>query len=120
MKTKRLLTILSFTLLLPVLFLTDVKANKNNWRRTGTRSGGNYSVSIFVSLEKSDLHIYSVNEWNQVSIQALDASNTTLYWGEIYLPAGEEITIPVGDIPDGVYQVILTKYNIPFVWSLTK
>jgi hypothetical protein len=50
----------------------------------------------------------------------LDASNTTVYGGEIYLPAGEEITIPVGDIPDGVYQVILTKYDIPIVWYLTK
>ncbi|MDR0748340.1 MAG: DUF3244 domain-containing protein [Tannerellaceae bacterium] len=120
MKTKRFLTITSFTLLLLLLFLIDVKADRGVWHRTGDRSSANPSVSISVSIAESDLHIYSINEWSQVSIQVLDTNNTTLYGDEIYLPAKEEITIPLGDIPDGTYQVVLTKYNIPLVWYLTK
>ncbi|MDR0430754.1 MAG: DUF3244 domain-containing protein [Tannerellaceae bacterium] len=120
MKTKRFLTIVSFTLLLLLLFLVDVKADEEDWRRTGDRSSTNHSVSIAVFIAESDLHIYSVNEWTQVNIQVLDANNTTLYWDEIYLPAEEKITIPLGDIPDGAYQVVLIKYGIPLVWYLIK
>jgi hypothetical protein len=115
MKTKRFLTILSFTLLLLVLFRIDVKADEADWRLRDKRS-----ISIFVFIEENSLRISSIKEWNQVSIQVLDVSNTTVYGGEIYLSAREEITIPIGDIPDGVYQVILTKYDIPIVWYLTK
>jgi hypothetical protein len=120
MKTKRFLPILSFTLLLFVLFHIDVKADEATWRQTDNRSSGNSSVSIFVFIEENSLRISSINEWDQVSIQVLDESNATVYEGVIYLPEGEEITIPIGEIPDGMYQVILTKYNIPIAWYLIK
>ena len=50
----------------------------------------------------------------------IDPDGQTLYIDVITIPSEEELTIPLSYLPEGNYQVILTKDNQPVTWYLTK
>ena len=78
------------------------------------------SVTLFLTIEKNNLHIYSDKQWDNIDIQIIDPNGRTIYIDMISIPAEKEQIIPLSDIPNGYYQVILTKNNKPISWYLTK
>lgn len=107
-----------------ILFITTsfllapfIKANadKSNWDCEDNRS-----VSLFLSIEENDLQIYSDKQWDNIGVQMIDPNGRTIYVDVITIPAEEELTIPLSYLPEGNYQVTLTKDNQPVIWYLTK
>lgn len=115
MMMKKFMTILFFTILSIVLFSMKVNADKIIWDQKSDRS-----IALFLSIEGSDLHIYSDKQWDNIGIQMIDPNGRTIYVDVIIIPAEEELIIPLSDISKGDYQVILTKNNQPVTWYLTK
>lgn len=112
---KRSITILFFTTISIVLFSINVKANEESWDPEGDRS-----ISLFLSIDENELHIYSEKQWDNIDIQVQDSNGTIIYINRINIPAEEELAIPLLDIPESNYQVTLTKDNKPITWYLTK
>ena len=115
MDRKKFITTLLFATISIVLFSVNAKADKENWYPEDGRS-----ISIFLSIEKNDLHIYSDKQWDNIGIQMIDPDVQTIYIDVITIPSEEELTIPLSYLPEGNYQVILTKDNQPVTWYLTK
>ena len=111
MTTKTLLTVCFFFLLL----ITKIDAHEATWDSMDRRS-----VTLFLTIEKNNLHIYSDKQWDNIDIQIIDPNGRTIYIDMISIPAEKEQIIPLSDIPNGYYQVILTKNNKPISWYLTK
>lgn len=112
---KKLIAILSFFTILAVFFSIETKGKEDIWNSKGGRS-----ISLFVSMEENELHIYSDNQWDNVSIQMLDANGIVFYLDHTTVGGGEATVIPLPDLPKGNYQVILTRNNQPISWYLTK
>lgn len=93
----------------------NVNAEEGEWNEVEERS-----ISLFLSIEKNELHIHSDKHWDNISIQMIDSNGRTIYIDVITIPAEEELTIPLSDIPQGNYQVVLTKDNQPVIWYLSK
>nr|WP_129730140.1 DUF3244 domain-containing protein [Parabacteroides goldsteinii] len=94
-----------------------VKANADE---AGWSCEEDRSVSLFLSIEENDLHIYSDKQWDNIGIQVVNPDGQTIYVDVITIPAQKELTIPLSYLPEGSYQVILTKDNQPVTWYLTK
>ncbi|WP_455639153.1 DUF3244 domain-containing protein [Parabacteroides sp.] len=93
-----------------------IKANADkNWVQDDGRS-----VSLFLSIEENDLHIHSDKQWNNIGLQVIDSDGVTIHVDVITIPAGEALVIPLSYLPEGNYQVVLTKNNQPVIWYLTK
>lgn len=112
---KKLITILSFLIIVTTCISVKVKADEATWRPEDKRS-----ISLFVSMEENELHIYSDNQWDNVSIQMLDVNGIVFYLDHTAIGGGEATVIPLPDLPEGNYQVILTRNNQPISWYLTK
>lgn len=112
---KRFITILFVTVSLVFIPIVKVNADKNNWTHEDFRT-----VSISMQIEKNILHIYSTKQWDNIGIQMIDPNGRTIYIDVITIPTEEELTIPFSYLPEGNYQVILTKDNQPVVWYLSK
>lgn len=112
---KRFITILFATI--SFVFAPVIKANadKSNWFPEDNRS-----VSLFLSIEENNLHIYSDKQWDNIGIQVVDPNGRTIYVDVIAIPGEEELIIPLSYLPEGNYQVTLTKDNQPVTWYLTK
>ena len=112
---KRFITILF--VIISFVFGPIIKANadENRWHPKEDRS-----VSIFLSIEENDLHIYSDKQWDNIGVQVIDPNGRTIYVDVITIPAEEELTISLSYLPEGNYQVTLTKDNQPITWYLTK
>ena len=93
---------------------------KANAHEAGWSCEDGRSVSLFLSIEENNLHIYSGKHWDNISIQMIDPDGQTIYVDVITIPAQEELAIPLSYLPEGSYQVILTKDNQPAIWYLTK
>lgn len=117
MKKKRLIAFLFFTVISITFCGIPVKADEARWDSDSSRS-----ISLFLSIEKNELHICSTNPWNDVNIEILDTTGVIVYMDRIDIPAEEELTVPIADtdLPEGNYQVILTKNSQPVTWYLTK
>lgn len=112
---KKLIAILSFFTIFAVFFSIETKGKEDIWNSNGARC-----LSLFVTLEENELHIYSDTQWDNVSIQMLDANGTVFYLDHTTIRGGEATVIPLPDLPEGNYQVILTRNNQPISWYLTK
>lgn len=112
---KRLITILFVTI--SFIFAPIIKANadENRWYPKDDRS-----ITIRLSIEENNLHIYSDKQWDNIGIQVVDPNGRTIYVDVIAIPGEEELTIPLSYLPNGNYQVTLTKDNQPITWYLTK
>ena len=95
--------------------MTKANADEANWAPEEDRS-----ISITLSIEGNDLLIYSDKQWDNIGIQMIDPSGTIIYVNMINIQAEQELTIPLSDLPQGNYQVMLTKDNQPITWYLTK
>lgn len=115
MKTKKLITNLLTTVFFLLAFIAKVNADKATWYPEGNRS-----VTIFLSIEENDLRIYSEKQFDNVNIQVVDPNGQTIYVNVINIPAETEFDIPLSYLPEGNYQVVLTKDNQPVTWYLTK
>lgn len=115
MKKKRFITF--FILVSLILFETHGNVYEEVWE-----SDINRSLSIILSIEEKDLHIYSDNLWNDISIEILNPEGAIIYTNRIDIPAKGILILSVADteLPKGIYQVILTKNNQPRIWYLTK
>lgn len=98
-------------------FIVKVNADKANWYPNDNRSR---SATIFLTIEDNDLHIYSEKQFDNVNIQVVDPSGKTIYVEIINITAEVEMNIPFIYLPEGNYQVVLTKNNQPVIWYLTK
>lgn len=112
---KRFITILFATI--SFVFAPVIKANadKSNWFPEDNRS-----VSLFLSIEENSLHIHSDKQWDNIGIQVVDPKGRTIYVDVIAIPGEVELIIPLSYLPEGNYQVTLTKDNQPVTWYLTK
>lgn len=111
---KRSITILFITI--AFILAPFVKANaEKNWAQ-----GEDRSVSLFLSIEENSFYIHSDKQWDNIGIQVVDPNGRTIYVDVINISAEEELTIPLSYLPEGNYQVILTKDNQPVTWYLTK
>lgn len=104
-----------FTALSTILFSIKASTHEKNWNERDGRS-----VSLCLSIEENDLHIYSDKQWDNIGIQMIDPDGKMIYIDIITIPAEEELTIPLSYLPEGKYQVILTKDNQPVTWYLRK
>lgn len=115
MKTKKLITNLLTTVFFLLAFVVKVNADEATWYPEDDRS-----VTIFLSIEENDLRIYSEKQFDNVNIQVVDSNGQTIYVNVINIPAETELDIPLSYLPEGNYQVVLTKDNQPVTWYLTK
>lgn len=115
MEIKKFITTLLVTFFFILSFMIKANANEGNWHPDDSRS-----ISIFLSIETNNLHIYSDKQWNNIGIQIVDPNGRTIYADVIAIPAEEELIIPLSYLPEGNYQVTLTKDNQPVTWYLTK
>lgn len=117
MKKRKFITILLVAIVSVAFFSIEAKAdkNKNEWPDKDNRS-----ISLYINIEGNDLYIHSDKQYNHVNIQVVDANGITIYTDLINIPAEESLVIPMLDLPEGNYQVILTKDNQPIVWYLNK
>ena len=107
-----------------ILFITTtfllapfVKANAHE---AGWSCEDGRSVSLFLSIEENNLHIYSDKQWDNIGIQVIDPNGRTIYVDVITIPAENELIIPLSYLSQNNYQVVLTKNNQPVIWYLTK
>lgn len=112
---KKSIAILFITISFLLAPFVKANADKNNWMQAEDRS-----VSLFLSIEENDLHIYSDKQWDNIGVQMIDPNGRTIYVDIITIPAEEELTISLSYLPEGNYQVTLTKGNQPVIWYLTK
>lgn len=112
---KRSIAILFITISFLLTPFVKANADKENWYPEDDRS-----ISFFLSIEKNNLHIYSDKQWDNISVQMIDPNGRTIYVDVITIPAEEELTISLSYLPEGNYQVTLTKDNQPVIWYLTK
>lgn len=112
---KRSITILLITISFLLTPFVKTNAHENDWKSEDGRS-----VSLFLSIEENNLHIYSDKQWDNIGIQVVDPNGKTTYIDVITIPAKEELSIPLSYLSKGNYQVILTKDNQPVTWYLTK
>lgn len=115
MKTKKLIINLLTTVFFLLAFIVKVNADQSCWMPEGNRS-----VTIFLSIEENDLRIYSEKQFDNVNIQVVDPNGQTIYVNVINIPTETELDIPLSYLPEGNYQVVLTKDNQPVTWYLTK
>lgn len=116
MKMKKFITILLATIVSVAFFSIDAKAEKEHiWHDKKDRS-----ISLYINIEGNDLYIHSDKQYNHINIQVVDANGIIIYADLINIPAEESLVIPLSDLPEGNYQVILTKDNQPVVWYLNK
>lgn len=112
---KRFITILFVTISFVFVPIIKANADENRWHPKDDRS-----VSLYLSVEENNLHIYSNKQWDNINIQVVDPNGKTIYMDVITIPAKEELSIPLSYLSKGNYQVILTKDNQPVTWYLTK
>lgn len=112
---KKCITILFITISFILAPFTKVHADEKKWDPKEGRS-----ISLFLSIEENDLHIYSLKQWDEIGIQMIDPNGKTIFVDVITIPAKEELVIPLSYMPEGNYQVILTKDNQSVNWYLTK
>lgn len=112
---KKSIAILFITISFLLAPFVKANADKNNWMQAEDRS-----VSLFLSIEENDLHIYSDKQWDNIGVQMIDPNGRTIYVDIITIPAEEELTISLSYLPEENYQVTLTKGNQPVIWYLTK
>ncbi|WP_278623257.1 DUF3244 domain-containing protein [Parabacteroides gordonii] len=112
---KRFITILFITISFLLAPFVKANADKAGWNCEEDRS-----VSLFLSIEENSLHIHSDKQWENIGIQVVDPNGRTIYVDVIAIPAEQELTIPLSYLPEGNYQVTLTKDNQPVTWYLTK
>lgn len=112
---KRSITILLITIYFLLAPFIKANADKSNWVSEDGRS-----VSLFLSIEGNNLYIYSDKQWENIGIQVVDTNGRTIHVDVITIPAEQELTIPLSYLPEGNYQVVLTKDNQPVTWYLTK
>lgn len=112
---KRSIAILFITI--SFLLTPFVKANAHE---AGWSCDKDRSVSLFLFIEENNLHIYSDKQWDNIGVQMIDPNGRTIYVNVITIPAEEELTISLSYLPEGNYQVTLTKDNQPAIWYLTK
>lgn len=107
------------TLLVTISFvfapLIKADARECNWSQDDNRS-----VTLFLSIEGNDLRIHSEKQFDNVGIQVVAPNGQTIYVNVINISAEAEMAIPLSYLPEGNYQVILTKNNQPVIWYLTK
>lgn len=112
---KRSITILFITISFLLAPFVKANAHEKDWKSEEDRS-----VSLFLSIEENNLHIYSDKQWDNIGIQVVDPNGRTIYVDVIAIPAEEELIIPLSYLLEGNYQVVLTKDNQPVTWYLTK
>lgn len=112
---KRLITILFITISFLLAPFINASAYEGTWNAEDDRS-----VSLYLSIEENNLHIHSDKQWDNIGIQVVDPNGRTIYVDVIAIPGEEELIIPLSYLPEGNYQVILTKDNQPVTWYLTK
>lgn len=107
------------TLLVTISFvfapLIKADAREYIWSQEEDRS-----VTLFLSIEGNDLRIHSEKQFDNVGIQVVAPNGQTIYVNVINISAEAEMAIPLAYLPEGNYQVILTKNNQPVIWYLTK
>lgn len=118
-KMRRLLAILFVTLSFVFTSIINMDAKtryvESNWSEEFLRS-----VTLFLSIEGNDLRIHSEKQFDNVGIQVVAPNGQTIYVNVINISAEAEMAIPLSYLPEGNYQVILTKNNQPVIWYLTK
>lgn len=112
---KKLIAVLSILTTLITLVSTETRANEEKWKPDEGRS-----VSLFVFIADNTLHICSDNQWDNVTIQIQDLNEIIFYFDNLTIQGAAETIIPLPDLPEGNYQVILTRNNQPISWYLTK
>lgn len=116
MKMKKFITILLATIVSVAFFSIEAKTNdKDNWNNKVNRS-----ISLYINIEENDLYIHSDKQYDQVNLQVIDANGFIIYVDLINIPVEEALIISLPDLPEGDYQVILSKNNQPVVWYITK
>lgn len=114
---RKFITMLLVAIVSFAFFPIEAKAdkNKNEWVDKNNRS-----ISLYINIEGNNLYIHSDKQYDHVNIQVVDANGILIYADLINIPAEESLVIPLSDLPEGNYQVILTKDNQPVVWYLNK
>lgn len=112
---KRFLITLLVTISFVFAPLIKANAHEENWCEDDDRS-----VTLFLSIEGNDLRIHSEKQFDNVGIQVVAPNGQTIYVNVINISAEAEMAIPLAYLPEGNYQVILTKNNQPVIWYLTK
>lgn len=112
---KRLIAILFVAMSFAFISFNKANAYKNSWCEDDDRS-----VTLFLSIEGNDLRIHSEKQFDNVGIQVVAPNGQTIYVNVINISAEAEMAIPLAYLPEGNYQVILTKNNQPVIWYLTK
>ncbi len=116
MKMKKFLTVLLVTIVSVVFFSAETKADiEKSWLEIKERS-----ISLYINVEGNGLCIHSDKQYDHVNIQVVDANGMTIYVDLINIPANEALVIPLPYLPEGNFQVVLSKNNQPIVWYLTK
>lgn len=99
-----------------MIFSVCATADEANWNSSEQRS-----LSLSLSIEENELHIYSEKQWDNVNIQIQDINGIIYNLTSILLTAGEEIVIPLEEeLPAGNYQVSLIRNGYPINWYVTK
>lgn len=112
---KRLITIFFITISFLLAPFINASAYEGTWSSEEDRS-----ISLFLSIEENSLTIHSDKHWDNISIQVIDPNGRTIYVDVINISAETEINILLTYLPEGNYQVILTKDNQPAIWYLSK
>lgn len=116
MKMRKFITMLLVAIVPVAFFSIEAKADtEHKWLDKDNRS-----VSLYINIEENDLYIHSDKQHDQVNLQVVDANGLTIYADLINIPAEETLIIPLFDLPEGDYQVILSKNNQPVIWYITK
>lgn len=112
---KRFIAILFVAMSFAFIPFNKANAHENSWYEDDDRS-----VTLFLSIEGNDLRIHSEKQFDNVGIQVVAPNGQTIYVNVINISAEAEMAIPLAYLPEGNYQVILTKNNQPVIWYLTK
>ena len=112
---KKSIAILFITISFLLAPFIKANADKSNWDSEEDRS-----VSLFLSIEENNLHIYSDKQWDNIGIQVVEPNGRTIHVDVITIPSEGELTIPLSYLSQNNYQVVLTKNNQPVIWYLTK
>lgn len=112
MKTVKIL----FWAILGIMFFqVNINADEKIWDAETERS-----ISLYMEMQEEGLFIHSDEQYDQVNLQVVDANGFIIYVDLINIPAEEALIISLPDLPEGDYQVILSKNNQPVVWYITK
>lgn len=96
-------------LFIPTFVWSDTVPIQGDWTQGDLRSAG--SIPFIVEKENNTLHILSRKHVENVLIQIVSFEGVVFYEGLFSFPTNEVITIPLNDLPKGVFIIEISHLN---------